>query len=129
LGDAPAAGEPEGPLAGQSEATLAALASRAGLLVARASLFAAEVMTPERAQADAQAEAAAEAAESHLFAAQRGVRISRRTQPRTGVRRKTSGAAWNAPTMFPSPSASDESSDEGGAAPLTAPEDERHDGQ
>ncbi|HEU5345034.1 MAG TPA: DUF790 family protein [Ktedonobacterales bacterium] len=128
LGDS-AAGEPAGPLAGQSEATLAALAGRAGLLVARASLFAAEVMTAERAQADAEAEAAAEAAGSHLFAAhgvaQRGARISRRTQPRTGVRRKTSGAVWNAPMIFPSASASDESSDEGSAAPLTAPEDER----
>jgi len=83
-----------GALVDLSEATLAALASRAGLLISRASLFAAEALTPERAQADAAQEAAARALPE-------APRISRRAQPRTGMRRTRSSAAWHAPTMFP----------------------------
>ena len=103
----------EGALAGLSEATLAALASRAGLLVARASLFAAEALTPERAQADAAQEAAAEPLTG-------APRISRRAQPRKAVRRTRSSAAWNAPTMFPTELASAEIT----TPPLAAPQDE-----
>jgi len=88
-----------------AEATLAALVERAGLLVSRASLFAAEALTPERAEADsAQSLGAGEEAS----AVERRQPISRRAQPRKGVRRTSSGVTWSAPTMFPPETASDE---------------------
>ena len=102
-----------GGLVGLSEATLAALASRAGLQISRASLFAAEALTPERAQADAAQEAAARALPE-------APRISRRAQPRKAVRRTRSSATWNAPTMFPTELASAEID----TPPLAAPQDE-----
>ena len=88
-----------------AEATLATLAERAGLVVSRASLFAAEALTPERAETDA---AAGDTTSQGVAAAPRPTRISRRAQPRAGVRRTSSGVTWNAPTMFPPEPASDE---------------------
>lgn len=90
-----------GPLA---EATVEALARRSGLLISRASLFAAEALTPERAQADAALTAESEDAP----AAERPQRISRRAQPRKGMRRTPSSVTWSASTMFPPEPASDE---------------------
>ncbi|MFI5276546.1 MAG: DUF790 family protein [Ktedonobacterales bacterium] len=113
-------GESASALAGLSEATLAALVSRAGLLVSRASLFAAEALSPERAQADAAQAAALEGAGDGGLMAPGAPRISRRAQPRKGVRRTRSSASWNAPTMFPPELASADDD----TPPLAAPQDE-----
>ncbi len=115
------AGASAGALAGLAEASLEALAMRAGLLISRASLFAAEALTPERAESDA-ADAAqvaqtalADAATKDAATAERPQRMSRRAQPRKGLRRTSSGVTWNAPTMFPPELAGDEDA----ADPLT----------
>lgn len=113
-------GGPTSALAGLSEATLAALVSRAGLLISRASLFAAEALTPERAQVDAALAADVEGAGDGAAASPGAPRISRRTQPRKGVRRTRSSASWNAPTMFPPELASTDDD----TPPLAAPQDE-----
>jgi hypothetical protein len=112
-------------LADLSEASLEALATRAGLLVSRASLFAAEAQTPERAEADAgqaaaHAALAGGAAEDAATPA-RPLRISRRAQPHKGMRRTSSGGTWNAPTMFPPELASDEDAGD----PLAPPQADR----
>jgi hypothetical protein len=123
LAEAPtsdSSGESASALAGVSEATLAALVSRAGLLVSRASLFAAEALTSERAQADAAQAAALEGAGGGGLMAPGAPRISRRAQPRKGVRRTHSSASWNAPTMFPPELASADDD----TPPLAAPQDE-----
>ncbi|HEX8732681.1 MAG TPA: DUF790 family protein, partial [Ktedonobacterales bacterium] len=104
------------------EEPLEAIARRAGLRVSRASLFAAEVLTPERAEAD---DALAEGAPEQAGAAPRPQPIARRTQPRKGVRRTSSGAAWSAPTMFPSETASGARESEADArAPTPSPQAE-----
>ena len=108
---------PESQLTGMAEATLAALAERAGLLVSRASLFAAEALTPERAETDAAREPTAEGADAGERGPDRSARISRRAQPRKGVRRTTSGVTWSAPTMFPPGLASGESPDDPSTPP------------
>lgn len=100
-----------------AEATLAALAERAGLLVSRASLFAAEALTPARAEAD---QARAGDAGETVEAVARLQPISRRAQPRKVVRRTTSGVTWSAPTMFPPESASDDRNED--AHTLTPPQ-------
>ncbi|HEX8996144.1 MAG TPA: DUF790 family protein [Ktedonobacterales bacterium] len=87
-----------------AEATVEALATRAGLLISRVSLFAAEALTPERAALVASSESESVDAP----AAERSQRISRRAQPRKGVRRTSSGVTWSASTMFPPEPASDE---------------------
>jgi hypothetical protein len=116
-----ALGASDGALAGLAEASLEALALRAGLLISRASLFAAEALTPERAESDA-ADAAqvaqkalADAATKGAATTERPQRMSRRAQPRKGLRRTSSGVTWNAPTMFPPELAGDEDA----ADPLT----------
>ncbi len=110
LRDAGALGEP------LAEAPLEALAGRAGLRVSRASLFAAEALTPERAEVD---DALAAASPEQAGAAPRLQPVSRRAQPRKGVRRTSSGVAWSAPAMFPSEAAGDEQEAE--AHSLTPP--------
>ena len=110
-------GAPEGPLAGLTEETLATIVERAGLLVSRASLFAAEAITPERAASDDGLEASGEGGEAGEPSPDRASRISRRAQPRKGVRRTSSGVTWSAPTMFPPGSASGESATDPSAPP------------
>ncbi|HET9110180.1 MAG TPA: DUF790 family protein [Ktedonobacterales bacterium] len=110
-------GAPDSPLAGLTEETLATIVERAGLLVSRASLFAAEAITPERAAADTAMEASGEGGEAGGPSPDRASRISRRAQPRKGMRRTSSGVTWSAPTMFPSGLASDESAAEPSAPP------------
>jgi predicted nuclease of restriction endonuclease-like RecB superfamily len=114
-------GAPDGALAELAEASLEALARRAGLLISRASLFAAEALTPECAGSDAAnasevaQTALADAATKDAATAERPQRMSRRAQPRKGLRRTSSGVTWNAPTMFPPELAGDEDA----ADPLT----------
>lgn len=100
-----------------SELTLDALATRAGLLISRASLFAAEALTPSAAAADAAMPATTAAVPPTTEPA---ARISRRAQPRKGMRRTSSGDAWSAPTMFPPDAARDQREDE--SRPLTPPQ-------
>lgn len=101
-----------------AEAPLEALSRRAGLLVSRASLFAAEALTPERAEVDA---ALAASSPEQAGAAPRLQPVSRRAQPRKGMRRTSSGVAWSAPAMFPSEVAGDERETGVEAHPLTPP--------
>ncbi len=107
------------PLGELAEATLEALAARAGLVISRASLFAAEALTPERAQADALSDSPEDRPADAIRMTERPQRISRRAQPRKGVRRTSSGVMWNAPTMFPPEPASDESAIDSHAPPQT----------
>ena len=82
-----ALGTAGGALAGLAEASLEALALRAGLLISRASLFAAEALTPERASDASELAqlALADVAAKGAGAAERPQRMSRRAQPRKGL--------------------------------------------